>query len=34
MSENYTVYHLHTDISNLTAGQGADSVTKFEAYIK
>lgn len=32
--ENYVVYHLHSHISNLTAGQGADSVTKYEAYIK
>lgn len=32
--ENYTIYHLHSDISNLTAGQKADSVTKYYDYIK
>ena len=32
--DNYTVYHLHSDISNLTAGTGADSVTKYDAYLE
>jgi DNA polymerase III subunit alpha len=32
--DNYTVYHLHSDISNLTAGTGADSVTKYSAYLE
>lgn len=32
--ENYVVYHLHSDISNLTAGTGADSITKYEDYVK
>lgn len=32
--DNYVVYHSHTDLSNLTAGNGADSVTKFEDYYK
>jgi DNA polymerase III subunit alpha len=31
--ENYTIYHIHSDLSNLTAGTGADSVTKFDAYL-
>lgn len=31
--ENYVVYHNHSDISNLTAGQKADSVTKFVDYL-
>ncbi|MFJ3388894.1 DNA polymerase III subunit alpha [Lysinibacillus sp. NPDC086135] len=30
---NYTMYHLHSDISNLTAGTGADSITKFTDYL-
>lgn len=30
---NYTMYHIHSDISNLTAGTGADSVTKFTDYL-
>lgn len=33
MMDNYTVYHIHSDISNLTAGTGADSVTKFTDYL-
>src|SRR5690606_21821120 len=32
--ENYVVYHIHSDISNLTAGTGADSITKYEDYVK
>ncbi|SDX97225.1 DNA polymerase III subunit alpha [Thermoactinomyces sp. DSM 45892] len=31
--DNYTVYHIHSDLSNLTAGTGADSVTKFVDYL-
>lgn len=31
--DNYTVYHIHSDISNLTAGTGADSITKFVDYL-
>lgn len=31
--DNLTIYHLHSDISNLTAGTGADSITKFNAYV-
>src|SRR5690606_6045920 len=31
--DNYTIYHMHSDISNLTAGTSADSITKFEDYI-
>lgn len=31
--DNYTVYHIHSDISNLTAGTGADSITKFTDYL-
>ena len=31
--ENYTIYHIHSDISNLTAGTGADSVTKYKDYL-
>ena len=34
MNENYVIYHLHSSISNLTAGTGADSVTNPELYIK
>lgn len=30
---NYTMYHIHSDISNLTAGTGADSITKFTDYL-
>lgn len=33
MSDNFVKYHLHSDISNLTAGTSADSVTKFTDYI-
>ena len=29
---NYTIYHCHTDISNLS-GAGMDSVTKYQDYI-
>jgi DNA polymerase III subunit alpha len=32
--DNYVPYHLHSDISNLTAGTGADSVTKYSAYLE
>ena len=32
--DNYVIYHLHSDISNLTAGTGADSVTKYQAYVQ
>jgi DNA polymerase III subunit alpha len=31
--DNYVVYHIHSDISNLTAGTGADSITKYEDYV-
>jgi DNA polymerase-3 subunit alpha len=31
--DNYTIYHLHSDISNPTAGTGADSTTKFTQYL-
>lgn len=34
MKENYTIYHCHSDISNLTAGTGADSITKYTAYFE
>lgn len=30
---NFVQYHLHSSLSNLTAGTGADSVTNFEDYI-
>ncbi|MEK4025346.1 DNA polymerase III subunit alpha [Sporosarcina sp. FSL W7-1283] len=30
---NYTIYHCHSDLSNLTAGTSADSITKFEDYL-
>jgi DNA polymerase III subunit alpha len=30
---NYVVYHLHSDLSNPTAGTGADSATKFTQYL-
>ena len=33
MSNNYVIYHLHTDLSN-AGSTGADSVTKAEAYIE
>lgn len=33
MNDNYVVYHMHSDISNLTAGTGADSVTKYYDYV-
>lgn len=32
--DNYTIYHCHSDISNLTAGTGADSITKYADYVK
>lgn len=32
--DNYVPYHLHSAISNLTAGTGADSVTKYPAYLE
>ena len=32
--DNYTIYHIHSDLSNLTAGTGADSVTKYTDYIE
>lgn len=31
--DNYTIYHIHSDISNLTAGTSADSITKFGDYV-
>jgi DNA polymerase III subunit alpha len=31
--ENYVMYHDHSDISNPTAGTGADSITKYQDYI-
>lgn len=31
--ENYIMYHDHSDISNLTAGTGADSITKYQDYV-
>lgn len=34
MSNNYTIYHLHSDISNLTAGTSADSITKYTDYVQ
>lgn len=34
MKRNYTMYHCHSDISNLASGTGADSVTKYEHYIE
>jgi DNA polymerase III subunit alpha len=30
---NYVLYHLHTDLSNPTAGTGVDSTTKFKQYL-
>lgn len=32
--DNYTIYHLHSDISNLTAGTSADSITKYYDYVE
>lgn len=32
--DNYVMYHIHSDISNLTAGTGADSITKYGDYLK
>ena len=32
MNNNYTVYHLHSDLSNGTTTM--DSVTKYKMYIK
>src|SRR6185437_11106012 len=34
LKENYVPYHLHSNISNLTAGTGADSITKFTDYLE
>ena len=34
MKDNYVMYHDHSHISNLTAGTGADSVTKYQDYIE
>ncbi|UUV25975.1 MULTISPECIES: PHP domain-containing protein [Lysinibacillus] len=31
--DNYTIYHLHSMLSNLTAGTGADSITRFDDYL-
>lgn len=31
--DNYVVYHDHSDLSNLTAGTGADSITKYTDYL-
>lgn len=31
--DNYTIYHAHSDLSNLTAGTGADSITKYTDYL-
>ena len=31
--DNYTVYHIHSDKSNPTAGTGADSVTRYMQYL-
>lgn len=33
MAENYVKYHVHSMISNLTAGTGADSITHFQDYV-
>lgn len=33
MEENYVKYHVHSHISNLTAGTGADSITKYIDYL-
>jgi len=33
-NDNYTIYHLHSDISNLTAGTSADSITKYQDYVE
>jgi len=32
--DNYTIYHIHSDESNLTAGTSADSITKYQDYVK
>lgn len=32
--DNYTIYHIHSMISNLTAGTGADSITKYSDYLE
>lgn len=32
--ENYTPYHLHSNISNLTAGTKADSITPYSDYLE
>lgn len=32
--ENYVKYHLHSDLSNPTSGTGADSITKYDAYVQ
>lgn len=34
LDNNYIVYHCHSDLSNITAGTGADSVTKFKDYVE
>lgn len=34
MDKNYTVYHLHTHLSNPTSGQKADSVARPERYVE
>ena len=31
--DNYVIYHLHSMLSNLTAGTGADSITRFDSYL-
>jgi DNA polymerase-3 subunit alpha len=31
--DNYTVYHIHSDLSNLTVSSGADSITKYSQYL-
>lgn len=33
INENAVIYHCHSDLSSLTAGTGADSVTPFHLYI-
>ena len=33
MTDNYVLYHDHSDLSNLTAGTGADSITKYTDYL-
>ena len=32
--DNYTIYHMHSDISNLTCGTSADSITKYNDYLQ